>query len=173
MLLRVVNGIARDDALRFVIILPSRVQVPIEAREVAACHFEANPVARLEKIAGRHRLQRYLVDLSDLHPDQGLVVAVPIPHTLDGLVQVIGPPVQIDVDQFDREVCVLIRLPEGGRSLCDVGGSCGRDAARVRRVLRNDMSDGPESEANLRRAIKKAPSEEGALSAFHVRDLTG
>jgi hypothetical protein len=39
------------------------------------------------------------------------------------------------------------------------------------------MSDGktmqPEPEVNVLRSIKKAPSEEGALGAFHVRDLTG
>src|SRR5215510_4605048 len=97
-MLRVMDGVARDDALRFVIILPARVQVPIEAREVAARHFESNPVARLEIIASRHRLQRYLVYLSGLHPDQGLVIAVPIPHPLYSLVKVIGPPVRIDVD---------------------------------------------------------------------------
>jgi hypothetical protein len=41
----------------------------------------------------------------------------------------------------------------------------------------NSTSDGktmqPEPEVNVRRAIKKAPSEEEALGAFNVRDLTG
>jgi hypothetical protein len=44
-------------------------------------------------------------------------------------------------------------------------------------VKLHSMSDGktmqPEPEVNVRRSIKKAPSEEGALDAFHVRDLTG
>jgi hypothetical protein len=39
------------------------------------------------------------------------------------------------------------------------------------------MSNGetmqPEPEVKARRAIKKAPSEEEALGAFHMRDLTG
>src|SRR5262245_66299087 len=99
------DGVTRDGALRFVIILPARVQVPVEAREVAARHFESNPVARLEIIASRHRLQRYLVYFSGLHPDQGLVVAVPIPHTLDSFVQVIGSAVRIDVADFARSGC--------------------------------------------------------------------
>jgi hypothetical protein len=41
----------------------------------------------------------------------------------------------------------------------------------------HSMSNGetmqPEPEVNARRAIKKAPSEEEALGAFHMRDLTG
>jgi hypothetical protein len=56
------------------------------------------------------------------------------------------------------------------------------DDAKVWRCMHaavklNSMSDGitrqPEPEVNVRRSIKKAPSEEGALGAFHVRDLSG
>jgi len=47
----------------------------------------------------------------------------------------------------------------------------------VHRAISGPMSDDKtmrqEPEVNARRAIKKAPSEEGALGAFHVRDLTG
>src|SRR5262249_55385852 len=64
-------------------------------------------MARLEVIARRHRLRRYLVDLLRLHPDQRLIVAVPISHPLNRLVQVVGPPVRVDVNQLHREVRVL------------------------------------------------------------------
>jgi len=42
MLLRVVDGVVRDHPFRLVVVVPTRVQVPIEAREVAARHVNSN-----------------------------------------------------------------------------------------------------------------------------------
>src|SRR5205814_5763501 len=44
-LLRVVEHVVRDDALRFVVVLPAGVQIAVEAREVAARDLQPDPVA--------------------------------------------------------------------------------------------------------------------------------
>src|SRR6185369_16241165 len=61
---RMMHGVARDDAFRFIVIVAAGVQVAIEAREVTARHFEANAMAGREEVARRHRLQSYFVDLA-------------------------------------------------------------------------------------------------------------
>jgi hypothetical protein len=53
-----VHRIMRDPALRLVIILPARIQIPIESREVTARHLNPNPMPRPEPVT---RIQRRLI----------------------------------------------------------------------------------------------------------------
>ena len=92
--------------LGFVEVSAAGVEVPIESREVAARHFDAQAVPRREVVARIKRLHRHLVDGAWRHPD-ALVVAVAVPHALDGFVEVEGASVRVDVDHFNREVGVL------------------------------------------------------------------
>ena len=87
-----------DDAFCFVVVVPACIHVSIETREVTARYLKPNAMARLEEVAGGHRLQRNLVDLPGLEPGQGLVVSVSIPEPLDRLVQIVGATVGINVD---------------------------------------------------------------------------
>src|SRR5829696_8609579 len=104
---RMVHGVTRDDTLRLVVISSTRIQVAIEAREVAARDFDANAMSGFKVIARHHRPERYLVHLSALHPHFRFVVPVAIPHALNGLIEVVSATIRIDVDQFDCEVRVL------------------------------------------------------------------
>src|SRR3990172_3014176 len=102
-----VDGIMRDEAFCFVVIPSAGVQVPIEAGEVATRHFYSNSMASLEVVAGRYRLQGYLIHLARLHPDVRFVVTVPIPHSLNRFIQIIGTAIWINIDQFHCEICIL------------------------------------------------------------------
>ena len=55
------HGVVRDDAFRFVEVAAAGVEIPIEAREIAARDFDAQPVTRVEIVARVQRLQRDLV----------------------------------------------------------------------------------------------------------------
>ncbi len=44
------HGVMRDDAFRFVVILPARIHIAIKAREVAARHFQPNAMDGFEVI---------------------------------------------------------------------------------------------------------------------------
>src|ERR1043165_9348381 len=99
--------IVGDDALRFVVIFSTRIQVPIKAREVAARHLDAYSMSSLEKIARDHRLQRHFIYFAGFHPDVWFVVAIAITHALDRFVEIKRTAVGVDVNQFDREIRVL------------------------------------------------------------------
>src|SRR4030095_2239114 len=60
-----------------------------------------------EVVARHHRSQHHFVDLSRLHPGEGLIVAIAIPHALNGLIEIVGAPIWIDINEFYREVSVL------------------------------------------------------------------
>lgn len=55
MLLGMVPRAVRDHTLQFVVVLPSRVQVPIKAREGAARYLQSNSIACFEVVARPHR----------------------------------------------------------------------------------------------------------------------
>ena len=99
--------IVGDDALRFIVILSTRIQVSIKAREVAARYLDAYSMSSLEKIARDHRLQRHFIHFAGFHPDIWFVVAIAITHPLDRFVEIECTAVGIDVDQFDSEISVL------------------------------------------------------------------
>src|SRR6185503_6859777 len=99
--------IVGDDALRFIVILSTGIQVSIKAREVAARYLDANSMSSLEKIARDHRLQRHFIDFARFHPDIGFVVSIAITHALDRFVEIERTAVGIDVDQFDSEIRIL------------------------------------------------------------------
>ncbi len=101
-----VHRVLGDDALRFVIVISARVQITIEAREVAAGNFDPDPVPRGEIIAGRHRLEFHFVNLVRLHPDKRFIVPFAITHPLDGFVQIKRPSLLVDVDQFHGKIRV-------------------------------------------------------------------
>src|SRR5262245_52005284 len=99
--------VMRQYAFRLVIILATSVQVTIETREVAARYLQANSMTGLEVIARCHRSQIHLEHFAELHPDVRFVVTLAIPHSLNCFIQIVGPPIGINVDQFNREVGVL------------------------------------------------------------------
>jgi hypothetical protein len=82
-----------------------------------------------------------------------------------------APSVNREIDEefhLSLFICHLMLVIVGGKF---------DSMPNVHWAISGPMNDGktmqPEPEVNARRAIKKAPSEEGALGAFHVRDLTG
>src|SRR6185295_4539894 len=99
--------IVGDDAVRFVVILSTGIQVSIEAREVTARYFDAYSMSSVEKIARDHRLQRHFIHFAGFHPYVWFVVTVAITHPLDRFVEIECTAVRIDVDQFDSEIRVL------------------------------------------------------------------
>src|SRR4030095_10833599 len=60
-----------------------------------------------EVVARHHRSEHCFVDLSRLHPGERLIVAIAIPHALNGLVEIVGAPIWIDINKFHGEVRVL------------------------------------------------------------------
>src|SRR6476646_8700959 len=100
------DGVMRNHALRLVVVSAARVHVAIEAWEITARNFQSNPMSGVKIVACIHRLKAYLDDLAGLHQGDGLVIAIPIPQTLDRLIEVVGPPVRIDIYQFDGHISV-------------------------------------------------------------------
>src|SRR5271163_4808490 len=104
---------------RLVVVVAAGVHVAIEAGKVRAGDLDANAVAWGEVVAGVHGRQHNLVDLAGLHPD-GLVVAVAPAQALDGLVEIVGGAVGIDIEDLCGNVSVL-----------DVGGDVERYVHRA------------------------------------------
>ena len=101
------HSVVCDDAFRFIVILPARIQITIKARKVAARHFQTNAMTGFKEIAGRHWLQRDFVDFARFHPRQRFVVAVAIAHALDRFVQIVRASVRVHVNQLDGEIRVF------------------------------------------------------------------
>src|SRR5215813_586329 len=93
-------------AVDFIVVMAASVHIPVKAREVAARDLDPDSMACVKVIAGSHWREDYLVYFAGFHPNL-LVVPVSIPHPLYGLVEIVGPPVRIDVDELDREVGIL------------------------------------------------------------------
>src|SRR5580658_5277792 len=106
-LLRVMHRVVRHHSLLFIVVIPAGVQVPVEPRKIAARNLNPQRMPRLKIIARIQRLQRYLVDLPRLHPNQRLVVPIAIAQPLDRFVQVVSPPIRIHIDHFHRKVRIL------------------------------------------------------------------
>src|ERR1041384_1434310 len=96
-----------DDALRFVVISTTGIQVPIEAREVAARYLDAYSMSGFEIITGDHWLQCHFIHFTGFHPDVWFVVPISIAHALDRFVEIESTAVGVNVDQFDSEIRVL------------------------------------------------------------------
>src|SRR5687768_13172989 len=86
-LLRMMDDVVGDDALRFVIVTTAGVQVAIEPREVAARNLNPNTMSHVEVVACGHRLKSELENLARLDPGRRMIVAVSISHPLNSLVQ--------------------------------------------------------------------------------------
>src|SRR5260370_42158041 len=71
-------------ALRLVVVVAAGVQIPVEAREVAAGNFDAHAVSRLEIVARRHRLEGHFVHLAWVPPHGGLFAPTPRRPTCGG-----------------------------------------------------------------------------------------
>src|SRR5687767_15970641 len=71
---RVVDAALRNEARDLVVVVAPGVEVPIEPREVRARDLDTDPVARGEIVAGRHWLERHLVDGARFHPGGWLVI---------------------------------------------------------------------------------------------------
>ena len=67
MRLRVMNLVVCHLPFRLAVIIPSRVQIPVEPREIAARNLKANPVTRREIVAGRLKINRQLVHAARFH----------------------------------------------------------------------------------------------------------
>src|SRR6185503_7215885 len=98
------HGITRDNTLRLVEVVSTRVQIAIEAWEVAARDLDTNAMSGFEVIARHHWSERYFVNLTLFHPHLRLVVTVAITHALNRLVEVVRTTIRIDIDQFHLEV---------------------------------------------------------------------
>src|SRR5215813_4645639 len=101
-----VHGVVRYPAFDLVIVAPARVHVAVEAREGAARDFDADSMACLKLVASSHWGPHDLGDLARLHPDL-LVITVSVPNALDSLIEVVRPPVRINVNQLHCEIGVF------------------------------------------------------------------
>ena len=90
-----VHLVVRHHALRFVVIVPAGVHVPVEAREIAARNLDADAMARRKVVARGHRLEADFIDLARFHPHRRFVVPVAITDALDSLVEVVGRAVRM------------------------------------------------------------------------------
>ena len=89
-----------------VVIVTPGVQVAGKPWEIAAGYLNPDAMSFLEVVAGSHRGEINLVDLSIFHKDF-LVVTFAIPGPLNGLIQVVGTSVGIDIDKFYCKIGVF------------------------------------------------------------------
>src|SRR5215475_11910131 len=101
------HRVMSEDTFHFIVIISAGIQVTVESGEIAARHFNSQPVPRLEVVARRQWLQRNLVDFAGFHPGERLVISIPVAHALNRLIQVIGGSVRVNVDDLHREVRIL------------------------------------------------------------------
>src|SRR3954447_8587484 len=94
---RVVHRVMRHQAFRFVVVIAARIEITVEPGEVTARNLDPDSMPRVEVIAGRHRLEHYLIDLPRLHPRGRPLIPVAIAHALDRLVEIVRPPVRVHV----------------------------------------------------------------------------
>ena len=104
--------VLRDDSRRLAEIVAAGVQIAVEKREVAAADLDAQSVSRGKVVAGLHWLKGDFIYLVILHPDRRLVVAVPIAHALDAVVEAVSGAVSRHVDDFDAVKSVSFALLE-------------------------------------------------------------
>ena len=97
--------VVRHHAFRLIVVVSARVQVPGKAREVGARDLDPETVPRREVVGRGHGTYLDFIHLARLH-EHLPVVAVPVPDSLDGLIQVVGRAVRVHVEQFHREVRV-------------------------------------------------------------------
>jgi hypothetical protein len=81
-----VHRIMRHHTVRLVVILPARIQIPIESREVTARYLNPDPMPRPEPVTRIQRLQRDPVHLPQLHAHDRLIMPIAITQTLARLV---------------------------------------------------------------------------------------
>ena len=77
-------GLVRGDKIRVSLVVSPRIEVPVDAREIAARYGHSNSVPRLELVAGEPQVDLIAVDLSWLN---GLrqIQAMPEPSTDDAV----------------------------------------------------------------------------------------
>jgi hypothetical protein len=79
------------------------IQVPIEAREIAAGYFHPQAVTRKENITGCPEINRELIDLARVH-ELGFFERVPIARPDNSVRQVLGKSVWPNVNKLGREI---------------------------------------------------------------------
>src|SRR5713101_1704541 len=85
---RVINGIARDVTGHLIDVTAAGVEIPVEAREIAARDLESNAMTGVKVGARSLQIDRDFVDLTGLHARR-LRIAVAIAGALNTILDVI------------------------------------------------------------------------------------
>jgi hypothetical protein len=112
----VVDDVVRHQRILLVVVVPPRVQISLEMREVAARDLDANAVAGEKSVARRQGAELHLVDLAGLHEHRAVPALAPS-DALDGLVQGVCVTTRIDVQQLHCQISVLAVRREVERDL--------------------------------------------------------
>ena len=73
-------GLVRGDKIRVSLVVSPRIEVPVDAREIAARYGHSNSVPRLELVAGEPQVDLIMIDLSWLN-GLGQIQAMSEPST--------------------------------------------------------------------------------------------
>src|SRR6267378_7278501 len=82
-----------------------RVEIAIEAREIAAGNFQAQRVAAQKDVARGPKIEGYFVDLSRVHQN-GMLGGSAVAHAKDTFGEILREPIGGDVDELRREVSI-------------------------------------------------------------------
>src|ERR1700694_4309132 len=82
-----------------------RIEIAIEAGEIAARNLQAQRVTAQKDVARGPKIEGYFVDLSRVHQN-GMLGGSPVAHAKDTFGEILREPIGPDVDEFRREVCI-------------------------------------------------------------------
>src|SRR2546422_2590624 len=108
MVLAMMHDVFSYFPLGFVVVVPPGVQVPFEARKIAARNFKPDAMTGPEVIASSLQVNLDFVSLPFLHPNL-LVVTLPVACPQNSFVNVVSFSIRIDINQLRREIGVIYR----------------------------------------------------------------
>src|SRR5690242_8237826 len=100
------DRVSRNDPVLLVVVVPAGIEVALEMREAAARDFNADAMARGERVARDEWRDVDLINFARLHEHRLLPSLTP-PYPLDALVEVERFTIRTDIHQLDREIRVL------------------------------------------------------------------
>ena len=103
-----VDGVFGDDILGLIKIIPSRVQIAVEARKIAAADLEPDAMTWREIIARGEQVDFDFINFIRFHPDH-FVIPFSETGTTYPFLDNIGRPLRRDIHQFGCEVRVFGR----------------------------------------------------------------
>ena len=80
-----------------------RIEIAIEAREIAAGNLQPQRVTAQKDVARGPKIEGYFVDLSRVHQN-GMLGGSTVAHAKDTFGEILREPIGRDVDEFRREV---------------------------------------------------------------------